>query len=936
MSKHIEFNSTDHWNKRTDTFLLAHLEDAVQTIRIATGFFTIQGYDCLKFAFLDKIVHILVGFDESAKERLREKLIEDILLYLGRWDAPNRRDIVLMLVQKLEQGQLKIVEKGDFEFIDARIRSKDHAKIYIIDKKKVVVGSSNLTRSGLKSNVEGVGIIDEPERVNYWLKTYQKYWDAPDTHDLTEDLLNALKEWLNLRSPYDIYLKTIQALVPEDNIEPPRDSYKMPVEYQRVVIERALRQLKDWRGAMIVASTGLGKTIMATHITYRLRKELKVYNIVVFAPKPIRADWERALDSGGLSYHFFTRELLDQPNRKHTKSVKKMLETLDKIDDKYIIIIDESHYYRNRIKSAGDGKERRSFRRLVETINNRNPFVLLLTATPFSKDIGDLNNQLYLLPHNAPPNPINARGQFALPNEFTNMVLDPDTWRVSETKEFFDEFINLPVCTVISTSQVAKNFAEFTEEGEYIAFGENKKWLPKIEIQKVSVPLPIEKEITFALDNGYFKHKVQSFMSRGQWQRSEATIEQMITLAWSSSIPALKDVIQQTVDDTYKVKFIKNKENRQNVLQPIIEKLDAVTPEADEKLLALCQLVNLRHQNGEKILIFVERHLTAKYLEDGIKKLVSGVEVASIVKSSKNGLELKDEDEIEDLIIRFAPIANKDKITGKLKKYYDVFISTDAYGAGVNLQDASVAISYDLAWTPDKIIQRAGRILRFWDTPRKVSLFVFVGKYVETIARQKESQRTEKRLRRLTRRTKHAEKFSEIPLFPEGERAEYNSLADLSSVTIENLGMIDITKAEEFSGVSRFLSHITELSQNQQYADQIPDDISSARIYDGDVPYLYLLVKYRNIYHWMLYYIKRGILRVDIREDEILDRIQCSKETPTADISAEKIEEEAQKCKSLWCKKKNVSEEEQLVERICALYLLPGSEVDETSILSNL
>lgn len=233
MSKHIEFNSTDHWNKRTDTFLLAHLEDAVQTIRIATGFFTIQGYDCLKFAFLNKTVHILVGFDESAKERLREKLIEDILLYLGRWDAPNRRDIVLMLVQKLEQGQLKIVEKGDFEFIDARIRSKDHAKVYIIDKNKVVVGSSNLTRSGLKSNVEGVGIIDEPERVSYWLETYQKYWDAPDTHDLTEDLLNALKEWLNLRSPYDIYLKTIQALVPEDNIEPPRDSYKMPVEYQR-------------------------------------------------------------------------------------------------------------------------------------------------------------------------------------------------------------------------------------------------------------------------------------------------------------------------------------------------------------------------------------------------------------------------------------------------------------------------------------------------------------------------------------------------------------------------------------------------------------------------------------------------------------------------------------------------------------------------------
>lgn len=937
MNDTVQINSTDHWSKRTDTFLLSHLEIAINSIRIATGFFTIQGYDSLKDAFIGKSVHILVGFDETAKERLKEKLIDDILLYLGRWDAPNRREIVLMLVEKLERGELKIVEKGEVDFIDARIRSKDHAKIYIIDNDKVVVGSSNLTRSGLKSNVEGVGVIDEKKRVEYWVKTYEEYWNAPDTYDLSEDLLRALKEWLQLSTPYDVYLKTIQALVPDDNVDPPRDSYKMPVKYQQVVIERAIRQLKDWKGAMIVASTGLGKTVMATHITYRLRRERKVYNIVVFAPKAIRTEWEQALDSGGLSYRFFTRELLDQPSRKDSGAVKQMLNILERLDDKYIIIIDESHYYRNRIKNAGDGKERRSFKRLVQKINERKPYVLLLTATPYSKEIEDLNNQLYLLPHNAPPNPVNPKGQYALPNEFTKMVLNPETWRVHNTKNFFDDFINLPVCTVISTSQVAKNFAKFTAEGEYIEFGDEKRWLPKIEVQKVKVPLPLEKDITFALDKHYFKHKVQSFMSRGQWQRSEATIEQMVTVAWSSSIPALKDVIAKTIEDEYSVNFIKDEENRMKVLSPILEKLSNITYENDEKLLALIQLLQEKHGQGEKVLIFVERHLTAIYLEEGIQRLKSDIKVANIVQSTKDGLELKSEDEIQELIINFAPEANKDKIiNAKRQKHYDVFISTDAYGAGVNLQDASTAISYDLAWTPDKIIQRAGRILRFWQTPRKVSLFVFVGKVTESLIRQKESQRIERRLRSLTMRTRSAEKFSEIPLFPDTERAEYNSLADLSSVTIENLGLLDITKAEEFSGVSRFLIHITELSQNQDYANQIPDDISSARVYEGDTHYLYLLVRYRGDFFWMLYDTQRGFLKENIREDEILDRIQCSKDTPKADISADEIELQAQKCKSLWCEKNEVSEDYQLVERICALYLLPSSDVDSISVLSSL
>ena len=41
---------------------------------------------------------------------------------------------------------------------------------------------------------------------------------------------------------------------------------------------------------------------------------------------------------------------------------------------------------------------------------------------------------------------------------------------------------------------------------------------------------------------------------------------------------------------------------------------------------------------------------------------------------------------------------------------YDVLITTDAFGVGINLQDASVVINYDAAWTAISPIQRAGRV----------------------------------------------------------------------------------------------------------------------------------------------------------------------------------------------------------------------------------
>lgn len=914
----------DHWSRNTLGFLRPYLASAVSEIRIATGFFTVQGYNLLRSSFIDKEIFILVGYDEASAERLKSKLVEDIMAHLSRWDERDRRDAVLDLVEKIRRGEFRVVEREKTEFLDARIRTGDHAKLYIIDEDRILVGSSNLTVNGLRYNYEAVLTNDNPERVQTWMTWFEEYWNAPDTYDLTQALLDALLRWLELASPYDVYLKTILALVREDETEAPRGAYKMPVKYQQVVIERMLRQLKTWGGAFLVASTGLGKTVMATHTALRLKHQNQVLNVIVFAPKQVRPDWERTLKSAGISYEIFTRDLLDQPGTKRNQQVRRMLEAMEEIDDKYIIFIDESQRFRNRINATGD-RQRHSFDRLVDTIKRKNPKVILLTATPFAKGVEDLNNQLHLLPHTAPRNVVRDDGQMAF-DLMADEIMDTDVWRVRDHEEFFEEFMNLPVCTIISTSQVAKNFAKRTDEGEYIEFGEHRLWLPQIEIRKIKVPLPVERKMTRALDEGYFKHEMMSFKSRIGFQRTESTIEQNATVAWMSSPLALMDVIQKTIDGDYDVDFRRNSQDRQDVLGEILTDLKQFSYRDDSKIMALCHYLQQFSRNKQKVIIFTERLATAVYLEQALQNLIPEIRIANAVSETATGTyELKDFDtEVYDLILDFAPEANRDKITDRpLKQIYDVFITTDAYAAGVNLQDASVVISYDIAWTPETIIQRAGRILRFWTKPRRVSLYVFVGDFQENINRQKESSRVEERLRRLIQRTRHAEKFSELPIIPDGDKAQYDSLGSLTKVTVEDMGFVDLAEIEEFSGVSRFLIHITELSQNADYAKTIPDDITSALTYLGKRHQIYLLLRYAGEYAWTVYDIKNKQL-IDLKEDALLETIRCASGTVSAGIDPHVIEQHAQDAKILWMKQANI-EHPEVVERICALYLLPDT-----------
>ncbi|MEI6775910.1 MAG: helicase-related protein [Chloroflexales bacterium] len=918
----------DYWQRRAIDFLRPFFSKAQRLISISTGFFSIQGYDLLRPYLEGKHVRIMVGYDERSRQDLLKALIDEIMDDLARWHE-NRRAAVEMLVAAMRSGNLRILE--------ARTRLNDHAKVFIFDAEVAISGSTNVTRNGLLSNFEGnLGINKRanPERVVWWEQTFESLWNDPQTTDITDDLLRRLEAWLLLRRPWDIYLKTMQALVPEDKAAPPRSNYKLPTEFQMVVIQRALRQIATWHGAMIVASTGLGKTIMGTHIAYELQhNQSRIMNVIVFAPKHLKTEWRRRLRSAGVGTDsIFTRSVLDLPERGGNEAgeIQRMLEALQDVDERWLIIVDESQYFRHHIRTGGEPRLAHS--RLQAAVKRTGCAVLILTATPLATSVEDLQSQLSLLPHTAQPR------QPRLPG-FQDGDGDGAPWTVNDVAEL----MHLPVTTVMNTPYVAQYYAINDEDGrgDYVLFGEERRYIPRIHIRRVPYPMIEEDALERAVAKNVLQHKPLHFKRRGRWGISTGHVERQVALARESSPLALRDVLEQVTasvsDGGYKLDFTRERVVRRMHLRPVLRRLEAMRPEDDQKLMRLYALVRSYQAAGRKVLVFVERLMTAVYLEQALHELTGSTRIACTIRDE--GLDAPREKryvqkdytrEVAGFISGFAPRSNLNEDGTEPEDLYDILITTDAYSEGANLQDASVVISYDLAWTPDKLVQRVGRILRFWTEPRSIDLLIF--------AREKTAQRSateredpmDRRLRHLTSRAHEAEQFTEIPILPEDAR-QFDSLRGLSSIVLENVGELTHRAVEDDRfEVSTFLNHLTALRKHQKEARQIPDDIYSALATKSyQTPHLFVLLQWNKSYEWLLYNVDRGCDE-RISEDVLLDRISCEPNTLPAEVDAHWIETCRERAIGFWCDQKQISAEERsAIKHVCTLYLSPQREVHD-------
>lgn len=109
----------------------------------------------------------------------------------------------------------------------------------------------------------------------------------------------------------------------------------------------------------------------------------------------------------------------------------------------------------------------------------------------------------------------------------------------------------------------------------------------------------------------------------------------------------------------------------------------------------------------QKVLIFTEFADTARYLHEQLEG--DGLTDVDRLDGSRKANRVQ-------MIQRFAPFYNK--VSADERKQQTplrILISTDVLSEGVNLQDGTLIINYDLHWNPVRLMQRIGRVDRRMD-----------------------------------------------------------------------------------------------------------------------------------------------------------------------------------------------------------------------------
>ncbi|MEE3851789.1 helicase-related protein [Gordonia sp. LSe1-13] len=129
-----------------------------------------------------------------------------------------------------------------------------------------------------------------------------------------------------------------------------------------------------------------------------------------------------------------------------------------------------------------------------------------------------------------------------------------------------------------------------------------------------------------------------------------------------------------------------------------------IEPSKPQQKKALDKEIYTPEFRSQQVIVFTEFADTARYLEEQLKQ--EGLADVDRIDGTRGNDRYA-------MIKRFAPFYNKVSQTDRAKlKPLRVLISTDVLSEGVNLQDGTLLVNYDIHWNPVRLMQRIGRVDR--------------------------------------------------------------------------------------------------------------------------------------------------------------------------------------------------------------------------------
>ena len=425
--------------------LLDHIQvmlDSSERVRFAVGYLFLSGLapiaekleklneikllvgNTLDTKLVETLVQDLKDLDEVRKkldeQRFRRRVdsehrvvetrneIREHLSLMDQSDLNERLIRILLKLLKENRLHIRLYTKGR---LHAKAYIFDYGTVYGPDGKPLerpekgiaIIGSSNLTLSGLTHNTELNVIVHGNANHAALVEWFENLWkeSLPFEEAIATELRRSWAVGMvespdgtefHVR-PYDIYMKTLFELV-RDRFEEEPERYEFLfddritrelADFQKIAVKQAVKIIKDYGGVFISDVVGLGKSYIGAAILKHFYRTEGLYPLII-CPAGLVDMWKRfntvyklgaeVISIGELQEAHPTGQTLLDPNGIY--------------HDRKIVLVDESHNFRNPDTQRYQ---------ILQAFMQGGRKAVLLTATPRNRTVWDIYWQLKLFHH---------------------------------------------------------------------------------------------------------------------------------------------------------------------------------------------------------------------------------------------------------------------------------------------------------------------------------------------------------------------------------------------------------------------------------------------------------------------------------------------------------------------------------------------------------
>ena len=389
-------------------------------ISIAATCFSIYAFQALKdqLTQIDELRFIFTSptfIAEKAKKERREFYIPR----LTRERSLYGTEFEIRLRNELTQ---KAIAKECADWIRAKVTFKSNISDKSIQGQLVVDDAGYTPINGFttvelgceKGNAMSTTIVKDASLAKTLLSGFNEIWsDNKLLQNVTDEIIDSISTAYNENSPEFIYFVTLYNIfnefledISEDVLPNEATGFKeskiwgMLYNFQRDAALAIINKLEKFNGCILADSVGLGKTFTALAVIKYYENRNK--SVLVLCPKKLANNWNTYKDNyvnNPIATDRLRYDVLYHTDLSRNHGSSNGLD-LDRLNwgNYDLVVIDESHNFRNGGKSGGDSEKENRYLRLLNKVirTGVKTKVLMLSATPVNNRFNDLKNQLAL------------------------------------------------------------------------------------------------------------------------------------------------------------------------------------------------------------------------------------------------------------------------------------------------------------------------------------------------------------------------------------------------------------------------------------------------------------------------------------------------------------------------------------------------------------